>query len=48
MEREENGDPKWKGWICGNSACGHHTEQSFPHPDGVYGDEVLPSQPKKG
>jgi len=47
LEREQNGDPKWKGWICGNPECGFRTEESFPHPDGIYGQEVFPVPPKK-
>jgi hypothetical protein len=46
LEREESGEPKWKGWICSNTKCRHRSEQSFPHPDGVYGHEVFPAKPK--
>lgn len=47
IERETNGDPKWKGWVCGNPTCNHKTEESFPDAEGVYGEEVFPGQSKK-
>lgn len=44
VEKEPNGDPKWKGWVCSNPQCRHRTEESFPHSGGVYGGEVRPTE----